>query len=173
MDKLTALLSAAFLAGCATNSYEGRGLVAGQSSLADITARMGPPALHWTEANGAQQLAYPRGPAGVHTYMVRVGPDGKLQSIRNVMEMASFAEIKAGMTADEVTKVLGPPVAHWTQYFERRDELVWGWRYCDDWHRQARFFVLFDGATKTVRSTMSLQEDQVERHWGGSPWCAR
>jgi hypothetical protein len=159
MNKLSTLLSAALLAGCA--SYDGRGLLVGQSSLDDVTQIMGPPAMQWVEANGAKQLAYPRGPAGVHTYMVRVGPDGKLQRIQNVMDMPFFAEIKEGMSVDEVTKILGPSVPLWTQYFARRDELVLGWRYCDDWNQLARFYVMFDATKKTVRSTMSQQESQA------------
>ncbi len=159
MKKLAASLSIALLAGCA--SYDGRGLLVGQSSLEDVTQVMGPPAMQWTEANGVKQLAYPRGPAGVHTYMVRVGPDGKLQGIANVMDMAAFATIKKGMTAEEVTKILGPSVQLWTQYFERRDELVWGWRYCDDGSELARFYVMFDATRKTVRSTMSQSEAQA------------
>ena len=53
-----------------------------------------------------------------------------------------------------------PPVPHWTVYFEARDELVWEWRYCDDWGEPARFNVLFDGTSRRVRSTLSLTESQ-------------
>ncbi len=101
MKKLTAISSVALLAGCA--SYDGRGLIVGQSSLDEVTQVMGPPAMQWTEANGLKQLAYPRGPAGVHTYMVRVGADGKLLGIENVMDIRTFAAVREGMSGDEVT----------------------------------------------------------------------
>lgn len=170
MKKTAATLSAALLAGCATYSYDGKGLVPAQSTLAEITAQMGPPAQQWTAADGAQQLAYPRGPAGVHTWMVHVGPDGKLQNIHNVMDMTYFARIREGMHVDEVTKVLGPSREDWTTVFERRNELVLGWRYCDDWNELARFYVMFDATPKTVRSTMSQSESQAPEsagHRGG------
>ena len=174
MKKLTAIFSVALLAGCA--SYDGRGLVVGQSNLEDVTQVMGPPAMQWTEANGVKQLAYPRGPEGVHTYMVRIDSDGKLRSISNVMDMTSFAAVKEGMSVDEVTKLLGPSRSDWTTYYERRDELVLGWRYCDDWGQLARFYVMLDGATKKVRTTNSQQEAQAPEsafRAGGSFMCAK
>lgn len=174
MKKPILLFACAISAGCATYSYEGRGLIAGQSTYEDVTHVMGPPAMQWTEVSGSRQLSYPRGPAGVHTYMVRIGSDGKLQGINNVMDMPFFAEIKEGMSVDDVTKVLGPSVSHWTEYFNRRDELVLGWRYCDDWNQLARFFVLFDNTRKTVRSTIMLRENQIEQCGEGAGcWCSK
>jgi hypothetical protein len=171
MKKLTAIFSVTLLAGCA--SYDGRGLVVGQSNLDDVTQLMGAPAMQWTEANGLKQLAYPRGPAGVHTFMVRIGPDGKLLGIGNVMDLKSFAAVKEGMSGAEVLQILGPSRSDWTEYFARRDELVWGWRYCDDWNQLARFFVLFDGTKGIVRSTMTLRESQAGNCDRGGCWCSK
>lgn len=166
MHKLATLTLALLLSACA--SYSGRGLVVGDSSHEDVIRVMGPPALEWTDAAGSRQLAYPRGPMGVHTYMLHIGPDGKLLRIGNVLEPATFASIKAGMSGDEVLRILGPSIPSWTAYFERRDELVWGWRFCNDWNHLSRFFVLFDGTTKTVRSTLILLEERPSDHFMGS-----
>ena len=172
MKKLTAIFSVTLLAGCA--SYDGRSLVVGVSTTEEVTQVMGRPAMQWTEADGARQFAYPRGPEGVRTYMVRIDANGKLRSINNVMDLNSFAAVRGGMSVDEVIKILGPSRSDWTAYFERRDELVLGWRYCDDWNKLARFFVLFDATRRTVRSTMSQQEALAPEVRGdGSLMCAK
>ncbi len=119
---------------------------------------MGPPALRWQDADGSVQLAYPRGPAGFDTYMVRLGPDGRLQSIANVLDERRFARIRAGLTKDEVLRLIGPPDASRTAYFEARDELAWDWRFRDVFHDAARFIVLFDASAGIVRSTLTLRE---------------
>src|ERR1035441_5353156 len=102
-----ALLSSLLLAACA--SYSGGGLKPGEARLEDVQALMGTPAMRWQDADGSVQLAYPRGPLGFDTFMVRLGPDGRLQSITNVLEQAGFARVRPGMTKDEVLRVLGPP----------------------------------------------------------------
>lgn len=167
-------MAALVLAGCAAPGSGG--LRPGEAGLAEVRAVFGPPTMEWTEADGSRQLAYPRGPMGVHTYMVRLGPDGKLRSVENVMDWRAFARVEAGMSQAEVLRLLGPSVPAWTVYFSMRDELAWEWRYCDDWGQLARFDVLFDNTRKTVRSTMSLRESQVGEcggDHGGGCWCAR
>jgi hypothetical protein len=130
---------------------------------------MGPPAMRWQEADGSVQLAYPRGPLGYHTFMVKLGPDGRLQSIANVLEDSGFAKIHAGLTKDQALRVLGPPDHSRTVYFKARDELVWDWRYCSNFGMAARFQVLFDGTSGTVRSAIS----QVEVRPRGVERCSR
>src|SRR5688572_24801867 len=70
--KLIAVLVAC-LAGCA--SYDGRGLIAGKSTTAEIQATMGAP-VERHSVGGESVWWYPRGPMGFHTYAVRVGADG-------------------------------------------------------------------------------------------------
>jgi hypothetical protein len=159
MRHYLSILSAFLLASCAT--YSGSGLKPGEARLDDVLRVMGPPAMRWQDSDGAQQLAYPRGPEGVHTYMVRIRPDGRMQSIENVMETKTFARIRPGMDKSRVLKILGPSEPSWTGYFKARDELVWVWRYCDEWNELARFNVLFDAGKEEVRTTMSQTEAQM------------
>jgi hypothetical protein len=153
MNKFMVALLSICLAACA--SYSGRGLVVGHSDISAVIGLMGMPRMKWADSDGAIQLAYPKGPMGIHTFMVNLRSDGKLQSIKNVLTTEMFSRIRAGMTTDQVLRTLGPSEPSWTVYFEARDELVWEWQYCDDWNKQARFDVLFDGASQTVRSSMS------------------
>lgn len=151
-----ALLSSILLAACA--SYSGSGLKPGEARLEDVQALMGTPAMRWQDADGSVQLAYPRGPFGYHTFMVKLGPDGRLQGITNVLEPAGFARVRPGLTKDEVLRVLGPPNYNLTVYFKARDELVWDWRFCSGLGAPSRFYVLFDNTSGKVRSTMALAE---------------
>jgi hypothetical protein len=139
------------LAACA--GYSGSNLRPGVSTLAEIVASMGEPAMTWKDPDGSEQLAYPRGPAGTQTFMVYVGPDGKLQRIDKVLDSAHFARVQAGMSKDQVLRILGPSGSLWTQTFSRSNELAWSWLFCNDWNAQEFFDVMFDASTGIVRST--------------------
>lgn len=151
-------------------------LVPGQSDRNAVEQSMGTPAMRWRNEDGSEQWAYPTGPAGMRTFMVRLGPDGKLQSVTNVLEPDTLHTIRADMTEAEVLRLIGPPTPQWTQYFKARDELVWEWRYCDEWSQSARFDVLMDGTKSVVRSTMERPEYLlrygIATDFNGG-WCAR
>ena len=119
---------------------------------------MGDPAMRWQDPDGSQQLAYPR---GIHSFMVHIGSDGRMQRIENVMDMKTFARIRPNMTKSQVLRILGPSEPSGSAHFKARDELVWEWHYCDEWNEPARFDVLFDDSKDVVRSTMSLTESQL------------
>jgi len=150
------ILSALLLVACA--SYSGRGLKPGEAQLEDVLGVMGNPAMRWQNTDGSLQLAYPR---GIHTFMVQIATDGKLQRIENVMNMKTFAQVRPDMTKEQVLSILGPSEPSGSAYYKTRDELVWEWRYCDEWNERARFEVLFDGRKETVRSTLSLTDSQM------------
>ena len=161
MKTIATLIIAFLITACA--SYDGRGLKPGVSSRDDVIHLMGEPAMRWQEPDGSQLLAYPRGPAGFNTYMVTIGSNGLMTNRQAVLNMRHFALIREGMSQDQVLRILGPSVPQWTVYFERRDELVWEWRYCDAWNEPARFDVLFDNTSKKVRSTQSYPESMIRR----------
>jgi hypothetical protein len=172
MKRCIPLLLALLISGCA--SYNGRGLQPGISNIEDIQRSMGEPALRWRETSGDERLAYPRGPAGFHTFMVETDKNGVMLSLENVLEPKHFARLREGMSQDEVLRIIGPSQAHWTVYFEARDELVWEWRYCDDYAEPARFDVLFNNTSGKLRTTMSRPESTAlpfgrDRR----EWCSR
>lgn len=170
IGRIVGMLSLLALSACA--GYDGAGLKAGDADAAAVQRIMGAPAMQWTDPDGTRQLAFPRGPQGVHTYMAYLGPDGKLQRIENVLEPGHFTRVQPGMGEQGVLRLLGPvTIATGVSYFARRDELVWEWRYCDDWNVLARFYVLFDGTAHTVRSTMSLPDMDCGMFDGATCWC--
>ena len=161
MKTIVALICALVIAGCA--SYNGRGLKPGISTVDDVIQLMGQPAMRWQEPGGGELLAYPRGPAGFNTFMVMIDSKGVMSSLQGVLDMQHFALIRQDMTKDDVLRILGPSQPQWTVLFERRDELVWDWRYGDAWNEPARFNVLFDNTTGLVRSTQSYTESMLRR----------
>jgi hypothetical protein len=158
MKLISTLIATMLLSACA--SYSGTGLKPGEANLEQVQALMGQPAMRWRNADGSIQLAYPRGPFGFHTYMVKLGSDGRLQSIENVLDEKSFGRIRAGLSKDEVLRLIGPPDDSRTVYYKARDELAWDWRFREIYGDPARFIVLFDATAGTVRSSMILREYQ-------------
>lgn len=145
-------LAVLLLSGCA--GYGGSNLRPGESSLPEVIASMGVPAMTWKDPDGREQLAYPRGPMGTQTFMVFIAPGGKLERIEKVLDMAHFARIESGKSdLPSVLRLLGPVPPQNVAYFKARDELVWSWLFCDSWNQQAFFDVLFDATTGRVRTT--------------------
>jgi len=96
------------LAGCA--SFEGRGLVLGQSTAADVEAVMGVAADKRPAAGGETVYYFPRLPWGYATYAARIAPDGKLIALEQRLTTENIEKLKPGVTrADEVRDLLGPP----------------------------------------------------------------
>ena len=146
----TALLGLTLLAaGCANFSA----LSPGDSALT-VGARVGPPGTVWTNADGSEVWEYPMGPSGVQTFMIDIGPDRAVRAVRQVLKEEYFSKVVAGMSRDDVRRLLGRPKEVW--YFPSRDEEVWVWRYLEI---NYKFFnVLFDRTGGTVRTTLRLDE---------------
>ena len=117
-------------------------LAAGVSTRADVERLMGRPKMVWEEDGGRVFLEYPRAPAGHETLLVEIGPDGKYVGMRNLLTEDNFARVRAGMSRDEVRRLLGAPTEQLT--FERRQEVVWSWRFMADQNRSMLFNVHFD-----------------------------
>src|SRR5579862_9952401 len=83
MSKVTAFLICLAAAACA--SYGGYSLRPGSSTEAEVRATMGTPAAEFGNADGTRSLFYPKGPMGTDTFRVRVGADGVMRDIGNVL----------------------------------------------------------------------------------------
>ena len=117
---LAAVITAA---GCA--SFDGRGLVPGQSSAADVERVMGAPA-DKRQVGSETWYFYPRQPYGRVTYVARVAPDGRLAALEQRLNDATVAKIVPNSTrAQEVRDLLGPPYT--TVQFPRLERDTWTW----------------------------------------------
>jgi outer membrane protein assembly factor BamE (lipoprotein component of BamABCDE complex) len=104
-----------------------KGLTPGVTTEAQIRDQMGKPETERTFEDGSKRLEYPRGPQGLTTYMVDIDPNGKLKSVTQVLTAENFAKIRAGMTQDQVRRLLGKPGE--VAVFPLKPETVWSWKW--------------------------------------------
>jgi hypothetical protein len=119
---LLVLSCIAMLGGCASPLS----LVPGQSTVADARARAGTPTDTQVDRNGDQLWEYATGPEGFETYQVRIGTDGKVKEVTQILTEEQLAKVVPGkMTKADVRILLGRP-AEETIY---RAGLTWSWRF--------------------------------------------
>lgn len=138
-----------------------RGLQAGVSTEAQVRAQMGRPAMVWQNPDGSKRLEYPRGPAGVRTYMVDIGADGKLLAISQALSAENFAKVHPGMSEDEVRRLLGKPTG--TAAYRLKNESVWSWRWLEDGVNQPAQFNVYFGPDGKVATTSRSNDPATER----------
>ena len=122
-NALKALLVVALWAvGCA--SFDGRGLVPGQSTEKDVEALMGVPAFQVKGTNGDTVLYFSRQPTGRKNYAAYIRPDGVLRGVDQLLTEQNIALIVRDVsTREQVRQIVGPP---WrTSRFERMGREVW------------------------------------------------
>ncbi len=103
-----AVVIAALLAGCA--SFDGRGLVPGKSTAAEVEALMGAPAGRLSLPDGGAALYFSRLPEGRAMFVVTIGSGGVMKSIEQRLTRQNVARIAAGVSTEkEVRELLGPP----------------------------------------------------------------
>ena len=129
----------------------------GVATEADVRAKFGEPAAVYTEENGARTFEYPRQPEGQVNYMITVGTDGKMSSLRQVLKQSSFVKVVAGMDKSQLRRLLGRPAK--TQVYELKQEEVWDWRFLDN-HESKVFSVTLD-KNGTVRSTATALDPRT------------
>jgi len=117
------LLSCIVLLGACANP---RSLVPGQTSEPDVRARVGNPTGTYVDRNGDRLLEYATGPQGFETYIVRLGADGKVKEVTQVLTEEQLAKIVLGKTTkDDVAMMFGRRFEEVTYL----PGLTWTWRY--------------------------------------------
>jgi hypothetical protein len=112
------------VAGCA--SFEGRGLVPGQSTATDVERVMGSPAETRKMPNGETWYYYPRQPFGRQVFVARTAPDGKLIGVEPRLTEENVKKIVPNQTrAEEVRELFGPPYE--VMRVPRMEREMWTW----------------------------------------------
>ena len=142
----------ALLAGCDPQKVSE--LEEGVSTEQDVRARFGTPETIWPEANGDRTFEYPRQPAGHANYMISIGLDGRMTSLRQVLHPSYFAKVIPGMTRDEVRRLLGKPAK--VQAYKLQQDEIWDWRFSDAAIEIKVFSVTFDSAGSVKSTSVSL-----------------
>lgn len=135
----------------------------GLSTEADVRDRFGVPDHIWDEGGGARTLEYNRQPAGERNYMITIGPDGKMSSLRQVLTPANFARITPGMDLNEVRRRLGRP-AKVTPY-ALSGETHHDWRFLEP-PSERKLFTVISTDGRTVARTMTGPDMDAPEHGG-------
>jgi hypothetical protein len=119
---IPASLFALYLAGCGNIG----GTVPRQSTNLDVRASLGAPTDIRFDRNGDELWEYARGPAGFETHLVRMGSDGKVKEVTQVLTQERLMSVVTGtMTKQDVRHLLGRPS---DPSFTGSGE-VWSWRF--------------------------------------------
>jgi outer membrane protein assembly factor BamE (lipoprotein component of BamABCDE complex) len=160
--KLFGLLFAAsaaalLLAGCA--SFDGRGLVPGKSTEAEVVATMGQPAQTLQGSGGAKLLYFSRLPLGRAIYKASIGADGTLRSLEQTLTPANISRVAVNSTTkDQLRDLLGPPYRVTRAPFKPYDVWDYWWRNVEDLRR---LWVSFsdDGVAREVVDIHDFEAD--------------
>jgi hypothetical protein len=76
---------------------------------AAVTGQMGKPAARHPLPDGGMRLVFPRGPVGKETYMVDLGPDGRVRSWKQALTPQQFELVVPGVSTQTLLFELGPP----------------------------------------------------------------
>lgn len=141
------LLLLGALAGCAAPG----GLVPQQSTIVEVRARLGTPTDIRFDRNGEELWEYARGPAGYETHLVRIGGDGKVKEVTQLLTEERLRSIVPGrMSKADVRHLLGRPS---DQSFLRTGT-AWSWRFMSS--PQPGFLVVSFNPDNTVKETLVL-----------------
>jgi SmpA / OmlA family len=133
----------------------------GLSTEADVRARFGEPEKIWDAPNGGRTLEYNRQPAGHVNYMITIGTDGKMSSLRQVLNKDNFAKVQPGMMMEDVRKMLGKPMK--VTPFEQQRETHYDWRYKDGVNvADSKIFTVVFNPDLRVVSTRSVRDPALE-----------
>jgi hypothetical protein len=144
---VTLLAPLAALLGCDAGISQ---LKPGVSTATEVRSVMGNPTFEWKAADGGYTWEFARGPEGVVTYMVDLGPDHVMRALRQVLTEDYFAKIQPGMDQDAVRKLIGKPGQ--TMPFPNLPEVAWSWRY-EQSHGNPWFFNVHFAPDGTVKRT--------------------
>lgn len=142
------MLVAGLFGGC--DQQRAAKLEEGWSTEADVRQQFGEPAQIVEHADGSKRLDYPRQPEGWTNYAIEIGADGKMSSLRQLLNPENFARVQAGLGQDAVRTLLGRPAKVW-RFPTRPDEEIWDWHF-QDGQAKKDFSVTF-GPARTVTGT--------------------
>lgn len=160
---LGAALLAAVLGFTACDPQKADKLVEDVSTEADVKRLFGEPKTVTVAADGSRTLEYPRQPEGVANYVMVVGADGKLKSLRQLLNRDNFAKVQPGMDREAVRQILGPHARE--QRFDLKKETLVQWRF-QDGQKVMLFGASFDPSGKVIGTEFA--EDPRTTQTGGN-----
>ena len=154
------LLGIALLAGC--DPQRVAKLEEGVSTEVDVRKQFGDPVTVTVAPDGTRTLDYPRQPEGWTNYVIKIGADGKMSSLRQLLNEDNFARVKPGMDAQAVRDTLGRPAEQ--KRYELKKEEVWAWRYKPV--NESRLFTVTFGLDGKVIATAKADDPREQAQAG-------
>ncbi|MCA0242844.1 MAG: outer membrane protein assembly factor BamE [Proteobacteria bacterium] len=152
MRTLLALLgAAAALVGC--DPARVAKLEEGVSTEAQVRQEFGEPVTVTVLPDGQRVLDYPRQPEGWTNYRITIGTDGKMSSLRQLLNADNFARVQPGLTEMQVRELLGRPAKSQPWPLKSETELLW--RFRPDANASKIFSVYFDTQGRALRTTIT------------------
>ena len=148
---LSAVGTVLALAGCAqplTTTFH-----PGEDS-AILTARLGTPAETYSLPDGRERLMWPTQPLGYTTIAADVSADGKIESVRQVLQTGAFNQAQVGTwTKQDVLVHFGRPAE--SSSVPKAGEEVWSYRYrvAGVWHLLYNFYFDKTGVLRLTQQT--------------------
>jgi len=154
---LAAAFAACLLAGCA--SFDGRGLVPGKSSEAEVEKLMGKPAERVAQPNGERRLYYSRLPLGRKMFVATIGPDGLLRGIEQRLTYEHIRKVAPNASsAAQVRELLGPPYRVVRMDNLQRDVWEYPWQLAEE-RRILWLQFSYDGVVREVIEMHDYESD--------------
>ena len=150
---VVAVVSSWGLVGC--DAQKADKLVEDVSTEADVKRLFGDPRTVTIAADGSKTMEYPRQPEGEANYVMQIGPDGKLKSLRQLLNADNFAKDKPGMDREAVRQILGPHARE--RRFDLKRETLVEWRFREG-QELKMFGVSFDDSGKVKATAIHLDE---------------
>ena len=133
----------------------------GVSTEVEVRKQFGDPVTITVEPDGTKTMDYPRQPEGWTNYVIKIGPDGKMSSLRQLLTADNFARVQPGLGQLEVRNLLGRPAKQ--QRFDLKKEEVWDWRFKQG-QESKMFSVTFNAEGKVT--TTGVGDDPRETMGG-------
>ncbi|MGB5206267.1 MAG: outer membrane protein assembly factor BamE [Azonexus sp.] len=111
------------LPGC--DSFVLQDIRPGVTTAVEVRAKLGNPGFEFRNEDGSVTWEYTRQPAGVHCYMITLGPDQIVRQLDQVLTEANYAKALPGMTRDQIRRLLGRPAR--VETFANLSEEIWEW----------------------------------------------
>lgn len=154
------LLGMLLLAGC--DPQRVARLEEGVATEVDVRKQFGDPVTVTVGPDGTRTLEYPRQPEGWTNYVIKIGPDGKMSSLRQLLNDDNFARVLPGMDRQHVRDLLGRPAEQKT--YDLRNEEVWSWRFKTV--NESRLFSVTFGPDRKVLGTAKADDPREQAQAG-------
>jgi outer membrane protein assembly factor BamE (lipoprotein component of BamABCDE complex) len=115
----------------------------GVATEAQVRQQFGEPAQIVAEPDGSRLFEYPRQPEGWTNYAIRIGPDGRMSSLRQLLNEDNFARATPGLSGMQARVLLGRPAE--IKHYDLRNEVVMSWRFKQRGQDSKLFTATFEG----------------------------